>query len=1137
MGDLKFSCVHCKGFVPWAAERVGVVAECPACGSEFVVPDQAERVAEPIGIMESTIDQAPRYGTQSLAGLIRRRSLNAGVALDSGLIDGLESSSDEKYHIGERIATGGMGAILDVRDINLRRHIAMKVMLHPKQASDHRLARFIEEAQVTGQLEHPGIVPVHELGVDAEHRPFYTMKLLKGRTLQKILEAIRTRDPETIEAWPLSKLLTVFAKVCDAMRYAHSKGVIHRDLKPDNIMVGEFGEVQVLDWGLAKILKRSDHATDSEATTTVQSIRSSEESDDRWRSMDGTIAGTPNYMAPEQAAGKTAELDNRTDVYALGTILYQMLTLHMPVTGESVHDVLFNVQASKIVPPAEQPGPFPHCPSEKIPGALAAIAMKALARKPAARFQGVGALLADIEHYQHGFATEAEEAGVLRQLVLFLKRNRTFAIAAALVTTAVLAGTVVSFVQWRNALASQKTAEGALEKKEMAERDKQRNVRASAPAFLNAANALSVHEQDFPSALVNARQARENNPDLTQAWLLEIFLRVEADERDTALNLAEQLAVRTKGEHPSFATLKKLRQWHDGDETALGSIAPAARAIDQHRLAAIFSQRAGMVYQDHYQEMLPVWRRQLDQAFPQLGEGLSISSRGLSLTVTNPPFKDLEFLRGLPLNSLTLRGWKTKLDLPADLYPLADTTLRHFETSFPVDTLAPITSPALVELVFRSESSLADPSAFEALRDNQFEVFRHPAGFHPRQFNGFHIQHLQTSIDDPLPNPATGWAQEIRGLETLELRFSPLGGAPNADISPLLALPNLREIISARGIHLGPTLADGHDVKNLADWVQRKHSSIKSTASWAKWTRHNLELMQYCLARSEGDSPALPAHPLVQTVGDRTFTVVDAALTTPAFMDRTGMSFASIHSDAEQAAAFGFLDHVVMPGYRPRVLLAAHKTAQGWAWLDGTPWDFQRLSHAERESHTLVLDAEGWRPFQDMPQPHFHFFADRWLVSWPASGPMTPTETTVTIFQGKAYAIPKAGAESCAEAAKVAATLGARLASVDSEEHWDFLVQFCLRNLERTTPFPSDHRQPRNVFLISPDTPVSSLPPGTWREAGRSEPAPSVGEDGLVIKNKTGRFELAGYHGTDGIAQRCILVWDDPDKVPDLGLR
>ena len=157
-----------------------------------------------------------------------------------------------KYRVITTINRGGMGIILQARDLRIRRTVAMKVMKTGSQFSRENVLRFIDEAQLTGQLEHPNIVPVYELGIDEQGETFYTMKFVKGITLDDVLRGIRSGNDRTIEKYPLGTLLTIFQKVCDGVAFAHAKGVVHRDLKPENIMIGSFGEVLVMDWGLAK---------------------------------------------------------------------------------------------------------------------------------------------------------------------------------------------------------------------------------------------------------------------------------------------------------------------------------------------------------------------------------------------------------------------------------------------------------------------------------------------------------------------------------------------------------------------------------------------------------------------------------------------------------------------------------------------------------------------------------------------------------------------------------------------------------------------------------------------------------------------------------------------------------------------
>ncbi len=250
-----------------------------------------------------------------------------------------------RYRPVEEIARGGMGTVLRVWDETLHRALAMKVILDvpaaertktPPSRDPRYLARFLEEAQVTGQLEHPGIVPVHELGVDEQGRAFFTMKLVRGQTLHDVVSMVHRKS----EGWTLTRALGVLSRVCEAMSYAHAKGVIHRDLKPSNVMVGRFGEVYVMDWGLARILGESDRrdmriADESGRPGTIE-IRSDRREramdtpDSPLVTMDGDIVGTPSYMSPEQAEGATEALGPRSDVYSVGAMLYHLLAGEVP---------------------------------------------------------------------------------------------------------------------------------------------------------------------------------------------------------------------------------------------------------------------------------------------------------------------------------------------------------------------------------------------------------------------------------------------------------------------------------------------------------------------------------------------------------------------------------------------------------------------------------------------------------------------------------------------------------------------------------------------------------------------------------------------------------------------------------------
>jgi len=238
-----------------------------------------------------------------------------------------------RFQVLGELATGGVGQVLKGRDRDLGRDVALKVILEQHIGNEEILKRFIEEAQIGGQLQHPGIVPVYELGLQADQRPFFAMKLVKGRTLAAMLTD--REDP----AEDRQRFLQIFEEICQTVGYAHSRGVIHRDLKPTNVMVGAFGEVQVLDWGFAKVLPRggiADERASRIKTPPVTEIATVRSLGDGSESIPGSVMGTLAYMPPEQALGQVDELTEQSDVFSLGAILLEILTGEPPYTGKGM---------------------------------------------------------------------------------------------------------------------------------------------------------------------------------------------------------------------------------------------------------------------------------------------------------------------------------------------------------------------------------------------------------------------------------------------------------------------------------------------------------------------------------------------------------------------------------------------------------------------------------------------------------------------------------------------------------------------------------------------------------------------------------------------------------------------------------
>jgi serine/threonine-protein kinase len=354
-------------------------------------------------------------------------------------------SGEPRYRVDEELARGGMGVVYKVWDPDLRRHVAMKVLRGGRRreigrratpAQERSLGRFLEEAQITGQLEHPGIVPVHELGLDAGDKLYFTMPLVRGRELKHVIELAR----ECREGWNLTRALGVMLKVCEAVAYAHSKGVIHRDLKPSNIMVGRFGETYVMDWGLARVLGRADSrdvrvrgsASEPESGWVETDIRGRADStpDSPLVTVDGAVIGTPAYMAPEQALGHIDELGPRADVYSIGAMLYHLLTGQMPYVPSGATASPHSVLAARLLGP---PKPVLEAAPETAPE-LAAICEKAMHVDVEQRYASAIDLAADIEAFLGDRRVSAFDSSLGRVAQLAFRRNRALctSVAAAL---------------------------------------------------------------------------------------------------------------------------------------------------------------------------------------------------------------------------------------------------------------------------------------------------------------------------------------------------------------------------------------------------------------------------------------------------------------------------------------------------------------------------------------------------------------------------------------------------------------------------------------------------------------------------------------------------------------------------------
>ena len=484
------------------------------------------------------------------------------------------------YVVTDQVGSGGMGVILSAFDTEIQREVAMKVITSHWQSSREYIERFVKEAQVQGQLEHPNICPVHELGVDENGQVFFTMKKVHGssladmidrayvsRDLRELMECTagkdlaceddlayrddlvceadltceadlayreHTENPENRESMEsassksLTEILNLFLKICDGIAFAHSRGIIHRDLKPGNIMTGDYGEVYVMDWGLARVLgSRDDERRDGLV------IADEPSNDGKMKTMSGSVVGTPAYMSPEQAKGQVGLMDERSDIYSLGALLYELLTLEPLFPDDDPWDVLKKIGRVAPEPPSRR------STVRDLPPELDSIIMKCLAVKKEDRYQSVRDLKREIELFLSGRPIGAMEYSLWRVFTKWVSRNRVLASSVMAVLAILIASFGVAFVRIsaseREALKQRDRAE---EQRQIAEEQR----REAEGQRARADEQRSIAEKQRREAVASDIRSRfnlgmmyEEKRDVEK--VLEIYDAVRADMEIKRMNL------------------------------------------------------------------------------------------------------------------------------------------------------------------------------------------------------------------------------------------------------------------------------------------------------------------------------------------------------------------------------------------------------------------------------------------------------------------------------------------------------------------------------------------------------------------------------------------------------------------------
>ena len=430
-------------------------------------------------------------------------------------------NSKERYTKPEKIGEGGMKKILSCSDNVTSRKVA-KATLH--QSDDPELAElFFKEARLTAHLEHPNIMPLYDLGYDESGDPFFTMKLTDGQTLKEFIEVTKDSGKVNFRA-----TVEIFSKICNAISYAHSRNIVHLDLKPDNIYLGQFGEVLVCDWGLAKYIG------DDEVNLSDFAEFSNE------ASQHGLIKGTPGYMAPEQIDNSIGPRETLSDIYALGGILYSLLCSEEPIANGEIKEVCERTLKGQILSPSEV--------TSGIPQGLEAVAMKALSTKPLERYKSVEELTLDIQKWLDGYLTSAEEQSSFKALQLMIKRHRALSIFLSILLILTICFSVIISIKERAAVT-------ALKKYEKEKNEKEKAGKEAAPRLAHL-SLVAFKNLDFKSSHEFLEQALLRDPKSDEAWQLKArysFFNQDFDKARAAIK-----NVKLPSSHKAVNNLSKL---------------------------------------------------------------------------------------------------------------------------------------------------------------------------------------------------------------------------------------------------------------------------------------------------------------------------------------------------------------------------------------------------------------------------------------------------------------------------------------------------------------------------------------------------------------------------------------------------